>query len=149
MDNTKITMADVKKTFEEVLEKYRSGEIEGDFACSAKEAFIITNMLRRKGAIAVAQYEDGKGNFTTVPTNDMLKDFELTGYVTFWVPLHEATFLKKDSHRATAWRIRMFNDGYKWVENPHNPKKVVNYDHATRYYVDVIKKLFWVVDLGG
>lgn len=152
MDNNKntiITIADAKKTLEEAIAKYRNGEIKDSFACSVKEALICKNILRHMGVIVTASYEDGKGGYTDKASTEMIRDYDLTGYITF-NPVKKATFLKKDAKRAWKWRLMMFDEGYRWVENPYNPKaKVVDYTRAQRYYFDILKKIFWVVDLGG
>lgn len=150
MDNEiRITLKDAKNTLEEVLEKYRNGELPTmSFAASVLEINYCTGKLKAMGCSVDASYEDGYGNYVDTPTPRILKDHELTGYLEF-NPIKKATFLKKDVRFTTGWRLKMFEDGYRWVENPYNQKAKIDYNHATRYYVDVIKKLFWVVDLGG
>jgi hypothetical protein len=147
-----ITLEDrkvAKKTLDEAVAMYCDDKLpNNEFACSAKEAFICKSILRGRGIPVQTEFEDGNGSFTVFPTKEMLYDEELTGYVSFY-PVKSATFLKKDAHRATAWRLKMFESGYKWIENPYNPNGKVDYDHATRYYFDPFKMIFWVVDLGG
>ena len=149
MDNNKITLKDALNTYKEILEKYRGGNLEEkEFACSAYEAKMIYWCLKQSGCSVDVEYEDGKGGLVKeLDTAIIMTEFDRVGYVSF-NPIKKATFLKKDVRFATGWRLKMFDKGYRWVENPYNPKKI-NYDHAQKYYVDVIKKVFWVVDLGG